>query len=458
MTVLLRPIPKRTVGNSIVPFGRAQYTYKPNPVGLKDWKPPTPEPLQPAPLLGLGSLAVLGLQALAFAWGQLNGRKGGGSQNWQGPIGPEIVPLTVATGQGNGSGLMQLSITATPSSANTGVGAPDDSVISQWIEPSEDGQPGRFNYRWSYVSPTSGPGVGAIYFGNSSFALSFGTNPDGSYQVQTGGWFRTGETTPQPEVAVLPPLPLVPAITPAPLTDAPETLPQVFPAVPIKIPLAPPQVLPQPSTEPQTLPQPSPLVPVTPGPVAPPVVKPALPTTTAPIKVPLPTAVSNGVVVAPAPTPVAVTPQDAIFPVPGGLPVTGQTVRRTVQGIAQEVGRIEQKIDKMVNPTPGQWGDVPNTGDLLKDALEQIVGAVMALTSGTTYTLDSPCEVDEVTGEKLPPVVVQASGAITTFGAILNRIDAIAELIQVHKDLKQPNCKPKQPVGEFVTVNFEEID
>jgi hypothetical protein len=37
-----------------------------------------------------------------------------------------------------------------------------------------------------------------------------------------------------------------------------------------------------------------------------------------------------------------------------------------------------------------------------------------------------------------------------------NRMDALAQLIQVHKDLKQPNCRFK-PQGEFVTVNFEQV-
>ena len=55
----------------------------------------------------------------------------------------------------------------------------------------------------------------------------------------------------------------------------------------------------------------------------------------------------------------------------------------------------------------------------------------------------------------MPPVVVEVPGALTSFGAILNRLDALAQLIQVHKDLKQPGCKHK-PTGEWVTVQFEE--
>jgi hypothetical protein len=127
-----------------------------------------------------------------------------------------------------------------------------------------------------------------------------------------------------------------------------------------------------------------------------------------------------------------------------------------LEGIAQEVGRIERKLEIMNTPgAPGNMVDnIGNIGDLVG----QIVSAILALRSGTQYTLDSPCEVDEATGEKLPPVVVEVPGALTEFGALTNRLDALAELIQVHKNLRQPNCKPKQPTGEFVTVNFEQID
>ena len=39
---------------------------------------------------------------------------------------------------------------------------------------------------------------------------------------------------------------------------------------------------------------------------------------------------------------------------------------------------------------------------------------------------------------------------------VIKRIDALAELLQHHKNLKQPSCKNPAPVGEVVTVQFEE--
>lgn len=147
----------------------------------------------------------------------------------------------------------------------------------------------------------------------------------------------------------------------------------------------------------------------------------------------------------------------SIVPWPGATPIpaVGPAPRPDLEGIAQEVGKIERKLEIMMNPeAPGNLVD--RFGDL-SNLLEPLVEAIIALNSGTTYSLDSPCEVD-ANGDKLPPVLVEAPGALTSFGAMFNRIDALAELLQVHKNLKQPNCKPKQPTGEFVTVNFEQID
>jgi hypothetical protein len=109
----------------------------------------------------------------------------------------------------------------------------------------------------------------------------------------------------------------------------------------------------------------------------------------------------------------------------------------------------------MMNPAaPGNLLD--KFGDL-KDFIGPLIELILATTAGTTYTLDSPCEVDD-DGNRLPAVAVAAAGGFTQFAAILNRLDALAALLQVHKDLKQPSCKQKPPTGEFVTVNFEQID
>jgi hypothetical protein len=155
---------------------------------------------------------------------------------------------------------------------------------------------------------------------------------------------------------------------------------------------------------------------------------------------------------------VPTTPQDAIFPVPGGLPVTGRTMTPTIQAVAQEVGRIEQKIDRMLNPDQGQWGDATDRLQLLWQLLSQLYNALTDGAPAGSYQLSSPCVTDE-NGDRVASEVEWPEQG-TNHGAILARVDAIAALLQVHKDLKQPNCKgPEVPLaGEFVTVNFEQID
>ncbi len=154
-----------------------------------------------------------------------------------------------------------------------------------------------------------------------------------------------------------------------------------------------------------------------------------------------------------APATIPATSPTQTIPWPGAAPITGTgfAPAATLVGIATEVGRIERKIDQMNTPPEGGDG-----GEGLRDLLTTILGALQALASETTYTLDSPCEVD-ANGDKLPPVEIEVPGALSSFEALANRMDALAQLIQVHKNLKQPNCRPRRPVGEFVTVNFEEV-
>jgi hypothetical protein len=125
--------------------------------------------------------------------------------------------------------------------------------------------------------------------------------------------------------------------------------------------------------------------------------------------------------------------------------------------MAQELGRLERKLEIM--NTPGAPGNLVDRFGDLSQLIGPIIDAIQSANSGTVYTLDSPCEVD-AEGQRLPAREVQAPGALSQFDAILNRIDALAVLLQAHKDLKQPNCRGADvPIGgEFVTVNFEQID
>jgi hypothetical protein len=148
-----------------------------------------------------------------------------------------------------------------------------------------------------------------------------------------------------------------------------------------------------------------------------------------------------------APTP---TPGDVHFPWPGGPGVGPGGARPDIAAIAQEVGRIEQKLALMPRPgsdpsNPIDWGDLAAT-------LLRIWEAISASSAGGTYTLGSPCVVDEATGERVV-TEVQYSGGLTWLDVLNNKVDALAELQQAAKDLKQPICRHKAE-GQPVTVTF----
>lgn len=299
-----------------------------------------------------------------------------------------------------------------------------------------------------------------------------------------------GANQPIPEEPVEPvgPAPQVPFLpaAPAPLPASPE------PLAPSPLPLLPPQTVPAP----QPAPSPNPAqVPITPGvapkvvPIAPPWVKPGV--NPAPGRVPAPApspAPSPAPAPAPSPAPGPVpfpstdpsrptqptAPDGSLVPVPAPAPsptpsgeitvgspskpikIVPRQVPPTLEGIALELGRIERKQEIMLgDPSSGQpdWMDLIGP---MAQAVGRLLELLAALDSGTTYTLQSPCEVDAA-GNPLPARQVQVPGALSMIGAVMNRCDALAELLQVHKELKQPSCKNPRPQGDPVTVNFEEI-
>ena len=210
---------------------------------------------------------------------------------------------------------------------------------------------------------------------------------------------RGSETNGEPVVQ-----PSTPGVTPATI---PATAPIAAPALP-RVPLIPGAV---PTTDQGTLPVP----------------RPGTTPTTQPVTiVPWPNA----------------TP---INPVPLAPPAT-------LSGIALKTGELEGKLDqigRMLQPEPG-GGDYT---DLL-----QLVGPILSfLTSADPaggYEISSPCETGE--GSPSEPLVAAWGPSIGADAQVIKRIDALAELLQHHKNLKQPSCKNPSPVGEVVTVQFEE--
>ena len=246
------------------------------------------------------------------------------------------------------------------------------------------------------------------------------------------------------------PLPNTYKPTPQPAkTPEREEEPKRFPG-PITIPQPPetePAPLPQPETEPDKAPLPQP--PTVPIP-APPVPAPE-PEVGVPIDpnspTPLPPLDNEGKPI-PLPLPPA-TPNDQ-HTVNGNVPVGGTGPRPDIAGVAKEVGRIEQKLAKMMQQA-GTGG--PSLAELLL-LLESLLGYFQPNVPGDIYRLVSVCEKDE-DGEPVSRAVEQVIPSTDSISAILSRLDALVPLLQGQKDFKQPICRDKvQPQGDYRTISF----
>lgn len=438
--------------------------------------------------VALGALIGYGLSQ----WGQINGPERGETTI---PALPDIAQLSyvkggeTSDGQDTATGFVQYGIgprgggwAGGISSGQFTTGSPGGSAVIPvslswylpYTPPQQGAQAGYFGYRISWKNPngTVSTGYDRIYlpgyFPTSNWVLKFETYnpPAGATLVKVNQ--PSSETEPWlgADAAEIEPASLEEEGQPAPVPPAPLILPLSPDPVPGSTPVEPdPAALPDTPGSPSRPGAPAPVVtPTLPRPFAPPWIQPNTPT--APGSVPgqfpssptQPTRPTNpdGTVTPTRPGPVTQTQPGSIVPWPGApsIPGIGPAPRADLVGIAQEVGRIERKIDLMNTPGSGQNG-FENLSELL-GLLGQIWDFLTASASGTTYTLDSPCEVDEE-GVKLPPIEIDAPGAASTFQALLNRTDALAELIQAHKNLKQPGCKHKL-AGEIVTVNFEQIE
>ena len=93
---------------------------------------------------------------------------------------------------------------------------------------------------------------------------------------------------------------------------------------------------------------------------------------------------------------------------------------------------------------------------LAQKAAQAILDAFFTGQPAGEYILSSPCEKDEQ-GDRIE-YQVPILATQNKFDAIYERLDALADLIQTHKDLKQPICRGTQPTGQPVTVNFTQIE
>lgn len=456
MTVTVRPFPKRTYQNGIRPFRPVVPANNIRPYTLKTWRPPVPEPLPPAPLLGPKELLALGALVLAQIWGRFASRPAKqqeaphpGNLTFAGkvPAPSNTTPATFRWYAGAGQVRPAIAGSCAPGSATNQSTELIAGTVSNVVEAQvyvEMGSCGPYRYgfrvrnnlnQWSLSVLTSSVTRGNAVDTRSFRAAWAGANSADLTNPVVDVPLPDGYIAPSPEVEPLPAIPFLPVPAPSPLTPLPQTVPV-------------------PETEP--LPQPTP---VEPGPANPPLappVTPQVPRRTEPLPLPGATPTKDGAIVPQAPARVPVTPPDAHFPVPGGPPVTGNGPRPTPEGIAQELGRLEQKLAKMLNPGPDGPGDGTDRQQLLEQRMRQVWEFLSSITAGGGYQLSSPCEVDD-NGDRIVSVV-EYGGGFSSIDVLSNKIDALAALLQVHKDLKQPICKQTPAVGQPVTVDFLQVD
>lgn len=236
----------------------------------------------------------------------------------------------------------------------------------------------------------------------------------------------------------MPPLVPVPVPRPAPAVPAPAERSPVTPPAPVPGGL--------PGGRPALPPAPS----VPSSPSAAPPAAPVLPT-------PLPITAGGVRPQAPA-LPPATAPGTTFLP--GGIQLAPNGPPATMQGMATELGKLEQKLEILLRPD-GPPSLLDNINRVI-DQIENIKFVLDALFPPEPYRFDAGgyeltpvCDRD-AEGELLPARVAPWEGGEGEFAELRQRLDALARLIQLHKETKQPTCggRTNGPAGD-VTVRFE---
>lgn len=158
----------------------------------------------------------------------------------------------------------------------------------------------------------------------------------------------------------------------------------------------------------------------------------------------------------PATRPVPTPPGQEFLP--GQRPIPNSNPRPTPEGIAQEAGRLEGKLALLLATEPGQGGGGAELLPLLEEiraALVEVRQTLLTPDPGGLYQLNPSCTGPDGSATE-SPVFVDVSPAPTAVAGIAARVDAVAALIQGHKDLSQPICRTPSRASN-VTVQFEEI-
>jgi hypothetical protein len=412
---------------------------------------PVPPPFLP-PTVGLGLLATAyGLwdrlrDAAAQIWSLFN-QPQKTPTNWEGPTGANIIPWGVVQGRRDGGGSVQpVVLHWNEGSTAIAPNVPDNARVFVYYEHLgnfSNGQPRGWVLRYQAHRP-SGLITGHCVENENGFCVNDLQSVAEEPLLQILRWEYGSGDIEAPDV-------FPPVLVGEPVS-APAYLPATAPA-PAVAPGAPlPLTQPQPQAPGEVAP------PTTATPTAPPAVAPRTPAypqptpTQQPTPTGQPTAPDGSLVPLPLPLPTTTSPESHVI---NGTEVPANGPAPTLTGIAQELGRLERKSAQLLDPDRAPRA--PNRDRLgnLEDLIKPLVEAILQQFENGTYELSSPCELNEA-GERVP-VVVPFGPGLSAIGTLHNKVDALAELLQASKDLKQPICRPKAPVGEPVTVNFEQV-
>lgn len=165
--------------------------------------------------------------------------------------------------------------------------------------------------------------------------------------------------------------------------------------------------------------------------------------------VPVPVGPDGKPIPQPKPDPIT-TPNDqtniGIITIPG----PGPAPQADLQGIATEVGKIERKLEIMLLKDAFQLPELPpqDLGPLF-DAMQEILDILQGSYGSGAYQLVAPCQ------EGVTATASWAAGA-GQFDRLSAKVDALAAIIQAHKNQRQPTCVQGKD-GQPVTVQFQEI-
>lgn len=456
MTVTARPLPPRIAGNSIRPFRPALPTNN-----IRPFVPRVPAPLvrgflRPNPwVLGVGAVVIAAL-VLWQLWGYLAGPARSRTPSYNDPTVTTFEYATTGSlqiyWQRYLNGRWRLCNSQTwnyngPSTVSGSYPGQNNTnafrIISNGVEfatgcLTETWTPPDFGLRVQFR--TNGVWGEILQIAGNLPAFTSGRVHEYTYswpitEVKINGATATPIGTAAPwESGVV--------ITPTPLPQAPQSTTRM-PAAPL---------LPQRAADSQPVGQPA-----TTAIQRVPARLPGVPQLLREVaKLPQLIGLPNGFVEPALPEKITTTAPDLHYPVPGGRPVNGlaEAPPATLEGIAREVGRIEAKLNRLLNPIAP--GDSTDLLQLLWQAIQALYNSMIDNRPAGAYLLSTPCELDE-DGDRIVSSVGYPETSDNT-AAVLARIDALAALLQTHKDLKQPICRQTPAVGQPVQVQFVQIE